>query len=158
MKPKYTKLQIALEIIGFLLLIGLVAFVYIQWDKLPQQIPVHYNAFGEIDRWGSKTTILMPVVICIAIYVFISVMSFFPNIWNVPVRITEENKEKVYQYTLNLVILMKIELVIIFFTITYYTANTQTLPVILLPILILILFGTIIFYVMKTSRLGKRVI
>ncbi len=106
----------------------------------------------------AKPAIIVPVAMCIAIYMFITVLSFFPDTWNVPVQITAENKEKVYQYTMNLVILLKIELIIIFFSLTYYTANAQTLPIIFLPILILILFSTIIFYVMKTGRLGKRVI
>lgn len=25
------------------------------WDKLPEQIPIHWNASGDIDGWGSKT-------------------------------------------------------------------------------------------------------
>ncbi|WP_197078783.1 MULTISPECIES: DUF1648 domain-containing protein [Methanosarcina] len=29
-------------------------FIYARWVQIPQQVPVHYNALGEIDSWGSK--------------------------------------------------------------------------------------------------------
>jgi uncharacterized membrane protein len=156
LKLKYTKLQIALEIIGLLLLIAMFAFVCIQWNQLPLQIPVHYNATGEIDSLGSKTEILIMPVIGIFLYVLLTVVAFFPQIWNVPVRITKENKEAVYQHTMNLIILLKIEMLAMFFYITYYMATMQPLPITFIPILMIILFGTIIFYILRTSRLGTR--
>lgn len=101
-KLKYTRLQIALEILGFLLFVGMIAFVFTQWDQFPQRIPAHYNATGEIDDWGDKNVILHVLALSVFLYVVITVSSFLPKIWNIPVSTPEENKEKVYQYTMNL--------------------------------------------------------
>jgi len=87
-----------LKTVGFLLLVGMIVFVYTQWNQIPQQVPMHYNAMGEIDRLGSKYGILFLPAISILLYTFITVVSFFPQIWNVPVKITDENKEIVSQY------------------------------------------------------------
>jgi len=77
MKLKYTKLQLALEIIGLLFLVGMIVFIYTQWDQIPQQVPMHYNALGEIDRWGSKYQTLILPAIGILLYTFMTVVSFF---------------------------------------------------------------------------------
>lgn len=155
MKLKYTKLQLALEIIGLLFLVGMVVFIYTQWDQIPQQIPMHYNALGEIDSWGSKYQTLILPTISILLYIFITVVSFFPQIWNVPVQITDENKEVVYLSTKNLIIFMKVEMLIIFFYLNYHTVTAQPLSITFLPISMIIIFGTLIFFIVRTIRLGN---
>lgn len=30
----------------------------IVWNKLPEQVPIHWNAAGEVDGWGGKSTIV----------------------------------------------------------------------------------------------------
>ena len=47
-KLKYTKLQIVVETIGLLILIGTIAFICIRGKQLPPQIPGHYNAMGKM--------------------------------------------------------------------------------------------------------------
>ena len=156
MKLKYTKFQIVLETIGLILIVGMIIFVYTQWDQIPQQVPMHYNAMGEIDSWGSKYEILFLPAISILLYVFITAVSFFPQIWNVPVRITDENKEAVYLSSKDLLIIMKVEILASFFYINYHTVTAQPLPIAFLPVFMIVIFGTIIFFVRRIIRLGKK--
>jgi len=156
MEFKYTKLQLALEIVALLLLVGMITFVDIQWNQLPQQIPSHYNAMGEIDSWGSKTQVLFMPVLSILLYVLIAAVSFFPKIWNVPTKVTNENKEIVYRYTKNLLLAIKVEMMCAFSTITYYIASAKQLPVIFLPVFLIIAIGTPIFYTVRISQLGAK--
>ncbi|MDP4164393.1 MAG: DUF1648 domain-containing protein [Bacillota bacterium] len=156
MKLKYTKFQIALETIGLLLLVGMIVFVYTQWNQIPQQVPMHYNAMGEIDSWGNKNVILFLPAISILLYAIITTVSFFPQAWNVPVQITDENKEAVYLSTKNLLILMKVEMLTSFFYINYHTVTVQPLPITFLPAFLIIIFGTLIFFIRRIIRLGKR--
>jgi hypothetical protein len=155
MKLKYTKFQIVLETIGLLLLVGMIVFVYIQWNQIPQQVPMHYNVMGEIDKWGSKNGILFLPAISIFLYAFITMVSFFPQIWNVPVQITDENKEVVYLSSKDLLIIMKVEILMSLFYINYHTVTAQPLPITFLPVFMIVLFGTIIFFVRRIIRLGK---
>ena len=156
MKLKYTKFQIVLEIIGLLLIVGMIVFVYTHWDQIPQQVPMHYNAMGEIDSWGSKYEILFLPAISILLYAFITAVSFFPQIWNVPVKITDENKETVYLSTKDLLIIMKVEILMSFFYINYHTVTAQPLPITFLPVFLIVIFGTIIFFTRRIIRLGKK--
>ena len=42
-----------------ILIIVLIPFIYLFmiWDSLPETVPTHWNFKGEIDDWGSKSTI-----------------------------------------------------------------------------------------------------
>ncbi|PRR81877.1 DUF1648 domain-containing protein [Clostridium vincentii] len=156
MKLKYTKFQIALEIIALLLIIWMIIFICTQWNKLPDQIPAHYNAMGEPNRWGDKIEIIIAPIISILLYATITIASFFPKTWNVPVRVTDSNKEVVYRYTRNLLILIKVEVIGMFFYTTYYTATSQSLSAYSMPVLLFIILGTPIYFIIRICRIEKK--
>ncbi len=55
-----------------LLIIVSIPFLYLAyiWGKLPEKVPLHWNINGEIDRYGSKTELLLiPVLLPLLTYV-----------------------------------------------------------------------------------------
>lgn len=64
----------------FLLLVTIIPIVYLLfvWSKLPEQIPMHWNFQGEIDKYGSKASLVyLILLINIPIYLL---MLFLPKI------------------------------------------------------------------------------
>lgn len=62
-----------LPIVGIVLL----PFVYLAyiWNQLPQEVPLHYNIKGEIDRYGDKSElVLIPILLPLLIYVILLVV------------------------------------------------------------------------------------
>ena len=53
LKKNIKAIIISSTIILLPLLAGLIL-----WQRLPEQLPMHWNAAGEIDGWGSKTTVV----------------------------------------------------------------------------------------------------
>ena len=47
-----------LIITSILILLPMLAGIVI-WDMLPQQIPTHWNANGEVDQWGAKAFVVL---------------------------------------------------------------------------------------------------
>ena len=56
--PK-TKSEWIWDTIGFLFYLGSILLLIFVWNKLPSEVPAHYNALGEVDRWGSKWELLI---------------------------------------------------------------------------------------------------
>jgi len=57
-KNKLNWLEAALVLAPFLLVLAF-------WNQLPARVPIHWNLAGEIDRWSSKSSILlMPLTSC----------------------------------------------------------------------------------------------
>ena len=53
----------ALSALSLLALAGTVVFLAIYWRHMPEEIPTHFNAAGQIDAWGRKPNILLlPIV------------------------------------------------------------------------------------------------
>ena len=46
-----------LIVTSIILLLPMVIGLYL-WNKLPEQIPVHWNVYGEVDGWGSRSTLV----------------------------------------------------------------------------------------------------
>ena len=156
MKVKYTKFQVALEIVGSLLLLGMIIFICIKWSQIPDLVPGHYNAMGEIDRWGSKIEIIILPLISIFIYAIITGFSFFPETWNIPVKISNFNKEAIYKCTRSLLIFMKVEVVGLFFYLTYHTVTLQPLSAYFLPVQLLVIFSTLIYFTVLILKAEKK--
>ncbi len=154
-KLGYTKLQLALEALGALLILATVLFVAIKWSGLPDRIPSHYNASGEIDAWGGRGQILILPVVSVVLYALMTVVSFFPRLWNLPVKVTENNRLAIYALTKQMVLILKVEITALFLYMTVYMARATPLPNAFVPVFLLVLFLTIAYFLTKIVRVGK---
>lgn len=104
MKPLYrpklnlpnTKTEKYFDIIGFGVFIISNLFIFFQWNELPDRIPAHFNAVGEVDRWGSKMEILILPVIGILLLFLMSIFEKAPHMHNYPSRMNETNVRQFY--------------------------------------------------------------
>lgn len=154
---KNSRFQIVLEVLSLLILISTIALLIIRWKDLPDQIPGHYNLAGEIDRWGNKNELIVIPVFSIMLYLLLTVITFFPSIWNMPVSVTDKNKEKVYGCVKSMLLVMKVEIMALFFWINYNSMSAKAMTPLFLPILLITVFGTMIYYLVKTVKLSKDV-
>ena len=53
--------------------VALLPFVYLAyiWNELPEKVPMHWNASGEIDRWGDKSELFMMLFMLTGITYFV---------------------------------------------------------------------------------------
>ena len=152
MKIKRSKYDIIVNIVCLILLIGIIAFLVLAWKGIPDKIPGHYNFAGDIDRWGNKGELLFLPILSWILYLGMTVVEHFPQIWNTGVTVTEENKERVYRILKDMFSTVKLIVVAV---LSYLTINSALMiggTIWSLPILLILMFGTIIFFVMKLIR------
>jgi uncharacterized membrane protein len=152
MKIKKGKYEIFAEAVCLVLLIGVLIYLFFNWSNIPDKIPGHYNAMGEIDRMGSKGELLVIPIINWIMYIGLTVIARFPQTWNTGVTVTEENKERVYRVLKNMLITVKLIVVAIFSFLSINSAQSKALPVWFLPVFLLLMFGSIIFFIIKLVR------
>lgn len=156
MKQKHTKLQMVLEIAAILLILGIIAFLLFRWPSIPEQIAGHYNAAGQVDRWGDKGEILVLPIVAIALYGLLTAVSFFPFLWNVPTAITKDNKAGVYRRMKTMLIVLKVEMLAIFLFITVNSSMARPLPGWFFPVFLVLVFGSVIFSVIDICKYSQR--
>lgn len=93
--PK-TKYEKCLDVIGSGLFTVSILFIILQWGNLPEEIPAHFNAKGEVDRWGSKIEVLILPGIGIFMWIFLGLLEKAPHMHNYPARLNERNVEAFY--------------------------------------------------------------
>lgn len=156
-KLKYTKVQSALEILSLLILIGTYVYLLIRWKDLPELVPGHYNAAGEIDRWGSKSELIALPIVSTFLYALVTIVTHFPNIWNVPVGITGANRDRVYGIIKDMILIMKAETMAIFFYLSYNGIEVQLLHPLFTLITLTGVFGTLSFFLIRLAVISKKV-
>lgn len=152
MKQKCTKMQIIIEASTIIILLSLFSYVITNWNTIPEQVPSHFNYHGQIDSWSNKNMILFPLFVCLFLYVMLTVVSFFPSMWNMPVKITEENRVRAYYYTRYMITILKLELVSVFTYITIQTSKAEMLSLYFLPLFLIVIFGTIAVHIVMINK------
>ena len=137
---------------SLLVLLGTALFLALYWWHIPQEVPMHFNAAGEIDRWGSKAELLILPVIAWLLYLLMTVVEQFPGAWNTGVKVTEENRERVYALLGHMLSTLKFLIMVMFAWITLWCALAKPLPVWFLPVVLGAVFGDMIYWLVRVFR------
>lgn len=145
----------AIDFIAFAFLVALVAIPAINYNSLPDSIPTHFNAAGQPDDWGGRGTLWLLPATGLFFFILMTIVEQFPQIYNYPVEITEENAERQYRNAVRLIRVLKTVILMIFSFLSFKTIQTATgsasgLGKAFLPVFLLMTFGIILIYIVKS--------
>lgn len=152
---KFTTFQKRIELLSVIALCFLAIYLVSNWSSIPARIPVHYDASGLIDGWGSKYTLLTLPGICLGMYAVLTVVSFFPKAWNIPVKLTDENRLRVYTVTRSLLCMLKLMLILLFTAITISMVKLQEPGIFFFALLFGGVFAVIGGSIVKIIKVSK---
>ncbi len=152
MKPKKTVWSRITETLSLILLIGTIVYLIVMWKSIPDTIPAHYNAAGEVNRWGDKSELIFLPIIGGMLYFLITLIQQYPAAWNTGITVTEQNRERVYQILGNLIGTTKLMMLAVFSGITVLSSLGRSLPIWYLGVFLLLLFGSIAFFLVQLSK------
>ena len=133
--------------LSLLVLVGTVVFLAGYWKQIPAEVPMHYNAAGEIDRWGARAELLILPIISWLLYGLMTVVEQVPSAWNTGVKVTVENREQVYALLGHMLSTLKLLVMVMFAWITLWCALARPLPVVLAAV-----FGNMAYWLVRLFR------
>lgn len=112
--------------------------------KMPDTVPAHFNASGQADDYGNKVTIFILPIIATLLFIGLTALNRYPQIYNYPGKITEANVMYEYSKATRMVRFLKVLITIVFTTITLSTFLTAIhvingLGSLFLPLMIVLL-------------------
>ena len=130
------------------------------YSNLPDTIPTHYNGAGQADGFGGKSTIFTMPLASTILFIGLTILNKFPNIFNYPTNITQGNAFIQYTNATRLIRYFKLILVIIFGFITFKTiqnvkGEVDGLGVWFFPITIGLIFIPLIYFILKSSKIKQ---
>ena len=143
---------IIINIICVLQIIGVLIYLLVAWSSIPDQIPGQYSFSGEVNRWDSKGTLFLLPGISLFMLILMTVIERFPHLWNTGVRVTEENKYRVYGVLRGLLNSIKLIVVTMFTVLTIFNSTLQMLPVWFLPVFVSLIMITIVIHIVLLIR------
>ena len=148
-------LDILETIVSLSCLVGVAVYLILFWHTFPEQIPGHYNAAGEVDRWGNKSELIVLPIVSWVLYGFITLIERFPQAWNTGVRVTSENRATVYRLLKSLIAVVKMSMLLMFASLTVISSLALNLPVWYVLAFLVVLFGAIAYFIVRLSRLRR---
>lgn len=112
-------LDIVLDILSATLLILMIVYAIISYSELPDTIPSHFNAKGEVDGYSDKSMLWLLPGLGVILFFGLYIMNKYPHIHNYMVNITEENALKNYRLSTRIVRFTNLFVMIIFGIILY---------------------------------------
>jgi len=147
-----TPLQNWINIISVFIIGGTAIYLLINYMKLPDQIPIHFNYLGEVDYWGPKESIFILLGVSILIYVLNTRTQRIPHKFNYIVEINEENAEKQYQMAVRMMSIMNLEIMSIIAYISWGIVENIQLNSYVMILFLIILFSTLIMYLVNSRK------
>ena len=128
------------------------AALAILYGSLPDQVPLHWGLDGAVDRYGSKAELLILPVIAWLMYGLMTAVEHIPRIWNTGVRVTEENRERVYAVLGHLLSTQKLLIMVTFAWITLWCTLSKPLPKWFLPAVLGAMSADMVYWLVRLFR------
>lgn len=155
---KRSGLDVALELVAFVLLTSLWGTTIYYYPQLPQSIPRHFDASGRPNAWGSKSTALILPILSLGLYAALTVLNRFPHRFNYPWPITESNARSQYALARQLLAAIKASVGCIFTYMNWATietglGNRRGLGAWFLPTAVFLTLAIVVAYFYRARRL-----
>ena len=147
MKTKFGK---TMQILSVLCLTASTLFLAAGWNQMPEKVPGHYNFAGEADSMTGKGALILIPVLNWLMYLGISVLEHYPQVWNTGIKVTAQNRERVYRILYHMIVSLKLSVVLIFSFMTVWHKNYM--PSWFFTAAMLLTFGPMIFFLIQLWR------
>lgn len=155
MKLYFTLPQKIIEIACIAVILFIVVFWIAGYSSIPDMVPMHYGFDGVPTAFSEKKTILILPIITLAVYAVITILLFFPNTWNLPVKLTPENRGRVLTATRTMLCLIKLEVCALLAYLFVRSAKVMPLGAAFVPVTLVVVLGTVLFYFVWIKITGR---
>ena len=83
---RFKLVRFILQLLGLLLLLAVTVYILTRWRELPAEIPARFDAAGQPERFGPKSSLVSLMAVSWIGYLLFTVLSYFPKAWNLPVK------------------------------------------------------------------------
>lgn len=116
-----TSFDIGLERLGAVMIIVLWALALFFIISMPSVVPIHFDATGRPDGFGSKFALLILPALGTLVFFGIGKLNKYPHVFNYATKITEANAHRQYSIAVRMLRMLKVTLVFLFLAILLYT-------------------------------------
>jgi len=156
-RPELMPVDWLVEVLAIVALLAFIGYSVYCYPRLPQIIPTHFDAKGQINDYGDKVSVLILPGIALFIHILLTIIARFPYNFNFAGKITPENAPRQYRLATRFIRIIKTVIIVIFFYISTIiirtsTGQTDRMGIWALPVILGFTIIPIIIYLIAASR------
>ena len=156
LKIPVTTTEYGLYFLGAAAIIFMLVLFFTQYQSLPDEVPPLFNLGDESDGTMSKVIILLFPLVGIISFIIVLAIGFFPQLINLPVKITPQNEQKVYMTARIWLNVLNAEAMWMFALFFFFAVRAaQGYEIALIPFVIAIIVVSAISYLAMQVRLKQ---
>jgi uncharacterized membrane protein len=150
-------MRLVRETLALLGLVFSIAVVLYFWNQMPRQVPIHFTASGTPDAYGDKSELIIEPVIAAFLYFMLTVFSFFPQLFNYPVPVTDEKRPRLEAIAAAMLGWIKAEITwtfayVIWGSMQVAAGRANGLGLAFLPVMLAVVGATVIWSILRLRR------
>ena len=122
------------------------------WNKIPDTLPMHYNAAGEVDNWSDKSTLIL-LFFVIALLMGVMSIAVYLVKTNMESRYSKDAEKSEMRVAYPIVILMNLVVQLMFAYIMFCCVTCRPLGTLFLPIFLTATFAPLVYLIYKCGRI-----
>ena len=146
----YKKLHILSLMIGMFSIVCPVIF----WSKIPERIPMHYNAAGKIDNWGEKSTLILLFFVVVLMMGMMSIVIYVVKS-SMDSRYSTTQEKSVMPMVYQVMVFMNLMMQVMFAYVMFCCASCRELGIFFLPVFLAGIFLPMVYMIVKYRRLRE---
>lgn len=152
-KRSYSRLDLVCDVFGAACLLAMFLLVALYWKQLPERIPAHYGIDGQPTAWGGRISVIIVPLACLLLYVLMTLSRIMPeSMYNSPVKLTEENRERQLSLGRELLSVMKCCLLVSFMPLLIMMLKARPLPGWLPGLQLALILIPIVVYIVRMVK------
>lgn len=138
------------------LLIGAmtIAVPILFWNRIPEQIPLHYNSSGLVDNWSDKSSLVLLFLAIVLLMGMMSIAVYFVKT-NMDSKYSSNCERSEMNIVYPMLIVMNLVLQIMFAYIMFCVTTCRRLGPLFLPIFLIGTFAPIAYMIYKCGRVRE---
>ena len=150
---RYGRLELVCDVLAAACLLVMFLLVALYWKQLPELIPTHYGIDGRPDSWGGRGAVLLLPLLSLFLFASLTGARFLPDrMYNIPVAVTEENRERLLGLSRQLLSVLKPCLIMALLPMVVCQVRGLPLPVWYMAVLLLLIFAPVIVYCIRMVK------
>ncbi|WP_226659094.1 DUF1648 domain-containing protein [Pseudalkalibacillus hwajinpoensis] len=143
--------------VGVLLLFLSLVYLLLEWSSVPDRVPIHFAARGEVDTWGPKISLILLPIVGLILWSALAILERYPHVYNYIVNITKGNAELQYRSAVLFIHFLKNTIAMLFAYLTVESIQIakgvdKGLAGWVMPLFLTMIFGAIIIYMVHSFK------